>query len=83
MNLKNGQTMETKQTALDLLFDEIKRGKVFMMLPDPMFTWLEIVYNKAKQMEKEQIIEAAHHGVDFENSPYENAEQYYDKTYGN
>ena len=49
--------MTTKETALDILFDEIKRGKVFMMLPDPMFAWLEIVYNKAKAMEKEQEFE--------------------------
>ena len=38
--------------------------------------------NKAIEMEKEQMLDACHHGVDYENSPYENAEEYYNKTYG-
>ena len=35
------------------------------------------------EKEKEQIIDAAKHGSDFENSPYKNAEEYYEKTYNN
>jgi hypothetical protein len=33
-------------------------------------------------MEKEQMLDACHHGVDYDNSPYENAEEYYNETYG-
>ena len=33
------------------------------------------------EKEKEQIINAAHHGVYFENSPYKNAEEYYSETF--
>jgi hypothetical protein len=32
-------------------------------------------------MEKEQIKDACHHGVDYENSPYKDAEEYYNETY--
>jgi len=38
--------------------------------------------NKAIKMEKEQMLDACHHGVDYDNSPYENAEEYYNETYG-
>ena len=40
------------------------------------------IYNKAKQMEKGQIIDACHHGVDYDKSPYLNAKEYYNGTYG-
>jgi hypothetical protein len=33
-------------------------------------------------VEKEQIIDACHHGVDYDKSPYLNAEEYYNETYG-
>tara|TARA_R110000868_G_scaffold106086_1_gene291092 strand:- start:262 stop:528 length:267 start_codon:yes stop_codon:yes gene_type:complete len=76
--------MKTKETALDILFDEIKRGKVFMMLPDPMFAWLEIVYNKAKEIEKNQIKDAYKNGALTEFlkiSELKDSEQYYNETY--
>jgi hypothetical protein len=47
--------MENKQTAVDILFQEIKESKSF--LPDNLFAYLEDVYNKAKSMEKEQEFE--------------------------
>ena len=67
--------MENKQTAVEWLKSKLTRCVTA--------TDERQAFEQAKQMHKEQIIEAAHHGVDFENSPYENAEQYYDKTYGN
>lgn len=67
--------METKQTAVDW---------IFLMLNDPNRdqNFAKKLYDKAKEIEKEQIIDAAHHGVDFENSPYGSAEEYYNENYG-
>lgn len=78
--------METKQTAIDflkekfimiqwmLVRDEISRAKADELLKE----WSD----KAKQMEKEQIINAfvnGEHQQGFENE----SEQYYNETYGN
>ena len=73
--------MENKQTAVDILFNEIRDSKAF--LPDNLFNYLEDVYKKSKQIEKEQIKEAFKYGempVLFINF---NAEQYYNETYDN
>ncbi len=64
--------METKQTAVEWLI-----GKMAHIIPLSFNNLIE----EAKEMEKEQIIDAAHHGVDFENSPYKDAEEYYNETY--
>lgn len=71
--------METKQTAVDWLIEHIKLDVMYEA--KSIDEWSNY-FKKAKAMEKEQIIESAHHGVDFENSPFENAEQYYNETYG-
>jgi hypothetical protein len=47
--------METKRTALDILFQEIKESKAF--LPDNLFNYLKDVYNKSKEIEKNQEYE--------------------------
>lgn len=47
--------MENKQTALDIMFNEIKDSKAF--LPNNLFKYLESVYGKTKQMEADQIHE--------------------------
>ena len=52
--------MGTKQTAVDILFNEIKDSKAF--LPDNLFKYLRSVYEKSKQIEKEQIIDARANG---------------------
>jgi len=68
--------MSNKKTAMKELIHWLKCGW--------MDENIEAVIRKAEillEKEKEQIIEAAHHGVDFENSPYQNAEQYYNETY--
>ena len=35
------------------------------------------------EKEKQQIIEAAKHGANFDKSPFANAEDYYNQTYNN
>jgi hypothetical protein len=70
--------METKQTAVDILFNEIRDSKAF--LPDNLFSYLEDVYNKTKAMEKEQIKDAFLLS-DTANGSDEDAEQYYNETY--
>ena len=52
--------MSNKQTAVDILFQEIKESKSF--LPDNLFAYLEDVYNKAKSLDENELyiaIEAA------------------------
>ena len=72
--------MEKKQTALDILFQEIKESKSF--LPDNLFDYLEMVYNKAKEIEKEQMIEFAdRYGFDVCHFDYDRADEYYERTY--
>jgi chemotaxis receptor (MCP) glutamine deamidase CheD len=39
------------------------------------------IFQQAKEMEKQQIIDAANHGANYENSPFVNAEQYYNETF--
>jgi len=36
---------------------------------------------KLLEKEKQQIIDSANHGVDFKNSPFKNAEDYYNETF--
>jgi len=72
-----------KETALDILFEEIKEKKV--IIPDALFKYFHMIYDKAKQIEKQQIKDAYSQGLfgEEENpsiSAY--AEQYYNETYG-
>lgn len=73
--------MKKKQTALDILFQEIKESKSF--LPDNLFEYLEMVYNKAKEIEKEQIKHAYYADFDpsFSIIDDEEAEAFYNKHY--
>jgi hypothetical protein len=71
--------MEAQQTAVQWLKDKLFELEIKIDSKTHEKTFF--LFEQAKQIEKEQIIEAAHHGVDFENSPYENAEQYYNETY--
>lgn len=48
--------MENKQTAVDILFQEIKESKSF--LPDNLFAYLEDVYNKAKALDENELYSA-------------------------
>jgi predicted thioredoxin/glutaredoxin len=71
--------MANKPTALDILFQEIKESKSF--LPDNLFDYLEMVYNKAKEIEKEQIIDAHNKGIWPEPKVFDDGEEYYNETF--
>jgi hypothetical protein len=76
--------MANKRTALDILFQEIKESKSF--LPDNLFGYLEMVYNKAKEIEKEQIKDAwlcgqTNGATICTPNDYEPEEQYYNEIY--
>ena len=76
--------MENKQTALDILFEEIKESTAVM--PNALFKYFEMVYDKAKQIEKEQIKDAYEEGEDNIDSDgcqidKKDSEQYYNETY--
>jgi hypothetical protein len=47
--------MENKQTALDILFQEIKESTAVM--PNALFKYFEMVYDKTKEIEKKQAID--------------------------
>jgi hypothetical protein len=74
--------MENKQTAVDILFNEIRDSKAF--LPDNLFNYLEDVYKKSKQIEKEQKENAFNESrmtnpiIGFKHN---NFEQYHNETY--
>jgi hypothetical protein len=68
--------METKQTALDILFQEIKESKAIM--PNALFGYFEIVYNKVKAIEKQQIMDAYMDSYGNTTEP----EDYYNQMYG-
>jgi hypothetical protein len=70
--------MEKKRTALDILFQEIKESKAVM--PNALFGYFEIVYNKAKEIEKEQI-KKAYQG-NWSEILSDESEEYYNETYG-
>lgn len=65
---------EKKLTAVEWLVIEIEK-----------LTGLKIqeedIINQAKEKEKQQIIDSGKHGANFENSPFKNAEEYYEETY--
>jgi len=77
--------MENKQTALDILFEEIKESTAVM--PNALFKYFEMVYDKSKEIEKKQMIEFAMHLHKVDDSKtgtdilMDEAEQYYNKTY--
>ena len=62
-----------KQTAVEWLFQQLWET------PKDKFNWHSIL-EQAKQMEKEQIIDAYDKG-EFNQGCNEDAEQYYNKTY--
>jgi hypothetical protein len=68
--------MEKKQTALDILFQEIKESKAIM--PNALFGYFEIVYNKVKAIEKQQIMDAYMDSYGNTTEP----EDYYNQMYG-
>jgi hypothetical protein len=82
--------MENKQTAVEWLAQEINRRGPKENNPPQ---WLKELYDQAKQMEKQQIINtwteatAPDHEVGLSDAPYiisqvQKAEQYYKQKYG-
>jgi hypothetical protein len=63
-----------KQTAVEWLIEQLKKPYSDKYIMD--------IIEQAKEMEKQQIINACYEGVDYETSIYENPEQYYYETYG-
>ena len=79
MNLKNGQTMETKETAVEWLIQEL--GEYFPHEIGGIY----LMVDKAKQIEKEQIKDAYTDGCIgelYELNAYYTSEKYYNETYG-
>jgi hypothetical protein len=65
--------MENKQTAVEWLEEQFNKGS--------FFNW-KTVFEQAKQMEKEQMIEFADkYGFDVCHFDYDRAEEYYEQTY--
>ena len=64
-----------KETAVEFLVDEFKEKLIGHNLPE----WVEKIIEQAKDMEKEQLFNAFDSGPYF--SKWENAEQYYNKTF--
>ena len=62
-----------KQTSVEWLFDKLWET------PKDKFTWY-LIFGQAKQMEKEQIIDAYDKG-EFNQGCNEDAEQYYKENY--
>jgi hypothetical protein len=63
--------MSKQQTAVDWFYNAIEKNTLIN---------LSTLYEQAKAMEKEQIIEAHNNGK-FILPPNENGEQYYNETY--
>jgi hypothetical protein len=69
--------MEKKQTAVEWLFEKLWNE------PKDKLTWYAIL-KQAKEMEKEQIINANRDGVDMvvDKKDFISGEQYYNEMYG-
>jgi hypothetical protein len=62
-----------KQSAVEWLVYQLQQNKFIT----------ESQIHLAKEMEKEQIIDSANHGANFESSPFKDAEDYYNETFKN
>ena len=62
-------------TAIDWLVEELKSRSI------DLNKWNSDLVEQAKEMEKEQIIDAYNEGVYLSMTPSKTAEQYYNKTF--
>ncbi len=73
--------METKQTAVQWFKDV-----AYPYLDKESKEYVDILFNHAIQMEREQIQDAFYHGVDIDafnvHNKWTEAEKYYEQTYG-
>jgi hypothetical protein len=73
---------ETKQTAVEWLIDQMFKQGYFDGNKPLTFTNLDHLQQQAKEMEKEQIIDAYNQSWHFRDKPYETAQKYHNETYG-
>jgi hypothetical protein len=75
-----------KQTAVEFAFEELNKWRVENFGIDALIGIPQEILDKAKQMEREQIIDAHLKGqredIDFINEAKEEAKQYFNETYG-
>ena len=67
------------KTAMQELLDKFEEVKYLDNMVQLMILRGEL--QKLFQKEKQQIIDAANHGVNFDKSPYKNSEDYYNETF--
>jgi len=79
--------METKQTAVEWLEDELAKNLKHIVLKED-YIFMESLFEQAKQIEKEQIKLAFNESRKIQDSDeisithdWNNSEQYYNKTY--
>jgi hypothetical protein len=73
-----------KQTAVEWLVDQILNNKGARVISTSTFYIKDEIVEQAKEMEKQQIIDACYFGS--QNLPYEvkdKSEQYYNETFKN
>ena len=72
--------MKTALTELLEDLNSMKNSEVLGIAKDAINECI-ITATSYLETEKQQIIEAATHGANFDKSPYSSAHEYYDKTY--
>jgi len=71
--------MENKLTALDWVIKQINNKSI----GDGDYRTISDVFKQAKQIEKEQIIDAYNYGyLDYQILAHDNAEEYYELNFG-
>ncbi len=66
---------KSKLTAVEWFLKELENMQYF--IGNDMLE----AFKEAKELEKQQIIDAAKHGANFDTSPYCSADEYYEKTF--
>ncbi len=70
-----------KQTAVEWLIDQLTETNFLWLSDKPEMNELIKIIEQAKEMEKEQIIDAFEDGGTIYDG-YQSSEQYYNETYG-
>jgi hypothetical protein len=75
-----------KQTAVEWLENQIMTSKYFYKLMEDINSRSTVaqsnIFEQAKEIEKEQIIDAWDNGMKSDNGHFGTNEQYYNETYG-
>jgi hypothetical protein len=67
------------KTAIEWLGHEI--NKIYTEFPDQLFYDVALLLQKAKEMEKDQIIDAYNTSFILRDKPYSTADKYYNETF--